>query len=542
MSRADDLTPLESDTVDAAHPPSVFISYAHEDAHHQEQVRAFWIFLRSNGIDAKLDLPATDRRRDWALWMLHHVRTARFVLVIASPAYRTRGDGEAEPGVGKGVQWEAALIREEVFRDSRAALQKFVPVVLPGQSAADIPTWLGPTTTSHYHVNDFTVAGADGLLRLLTGQPGEIQPPLGRSPVLPPRDGPEPVRSADGSTGTAASSVRLVPRLPPIPSDDAPRTVAPIHRLFLHFFDTHFLDEIARGRNSDLIAGEARKATRMAVLAAETVFVPAASYIESDLCAETINEYRGLFDTGQIVLVGGEANLIDFATAKLLQYEPNSERFKKYEAVLASSTTTPPFRSRTRSATRDIRSAWLRQLDNLSILLDGVPTASFADFESKWAGVPEWLGERAFTPEYVVRGLFHPAPRSRSELVVARRAGSHVNSEYFRSYTTELMAGIVTNLMYLNSPYTGDARSVDLPFRILLREFQSSGVTDLVLGARPERLIEIRDHQEVAAAILRSIPSAGEALPEDMTLAVVASAGSETTFARAEPPPSNPLD
>ncbi|MGH3907592.1 MAG: SEFIR domain-containing protein [Pseudonocardiaceae bacterium] len=166
----------------------VFISYAHDDAEHEDRVRQFWLFLRANGIDAVLDKPAAERRQDWSQWMLDQIRQARFVLVVASPAYRERAEGEAAPDEGRGVRWEAALIRQEVYADREAALQRFLPVVLPGCSPADIPVWLDRETGTHYAVSDYTVPSAEGLLRLLTGQPYETVPPLGSQPVLPPRD------------------------------------------------------------------------------------------------------------------------------------------------------------------------------------------------------------------------------------------------------------------------------------------------------------------------------------------------------------------
>src|SRR5256885_15905744 len=86
-------------------PPLVFISYANEDDAHTEQVRDLWNLLRSHGIDAKLDLPAAERRQDWPLWMLSQVRHADFVLIVASPEYRRRGEGDAAPGESRGVQW-----------------------------------------------------------------------------------------------------------------------------------------------------------------------------------------------------------------------------------------------------------------------------------------------------------------------------------------------------------------------------------------------------------------------------------------------------
>jgi hypothetical protein len=173
----------------------VFISYAHDSPVHDDAVRDLWVFLRSNGFDARLDLPAAERQSDWPVWMHHEVRDADFVLVIASPAYKRRAEGAAGVDEGRGVQWEAALIREEFYTDRDKGLAKFVPVVLPGQSGAlGIPAWLGPVSSSYYTVSGFTVAGAEQLLRYLSGQPFELEPSIGTVPVLAPRStGPESV-------------------------------------------------------------------------------------------------------------------------------------------------------------------------------------------------------------------------------------------------------------------------------------------------------------------------------------------------------------
>jgi len=178
-------------------PVRVFISYAHDDPAHDDRVRGFWLFLRANGVDARLDLPAAERRVDWAQWMTRQVRDADRVLVIASPKYKQRGEGDAGPDEGRGAQWEAGLIREIFYADQQAGLQRVLPVVLPGCSADDIPLWLGPKSTTHYLVSDFTVAGAETLLRLLTGQPWETEPPLGTVPFLPQRGAGAPVAMPD---------------------------------------------------------------------------------------------------------------------------------------------------------------------------------------------------------------------------------------------------------------------------------------------------------------------------------------------------------
>lgn len=186
---------------DPARPSRVLVSYAHQpdSPDHTESVRRLWVLLRECGIDARLDLPAARQRRDWALWMADEIREADFVLVIASRAYRERAEGRGDPDVGWGVRWEARLIRDAFYRDQRG-LDRFVPVVLPGEDIDGLPDFLGPATSTVYHVSDFTVSGANALLRLLTGQPEIVEPPLGRVPVLGPLSGstgpvPAPNRS-----------------------------------------------------------------------------------------------------------------------------------------------------------------------------------------------------------------------------------------------------------------------------------------------------------------------------------------------------------
>jgi hypothetical protein len=179
-------------------PVRVFISYAHGDREHEERVRDLWLLLRENGVDAKLDLPGAEERRDWAQWMERQVQEADRILVIASPAYQTATGAVGEPDRRRGVQFEARLIRDRFYADQHAGIELVLPVVLAGCSDADIPGWLAPATATHYAVEECTRAGADMLLRALTGQPGEVEPPLGPVPSLPPRD------SAPGGAARAA--------------------------------------------------------------------------------------------------------------------------------------------------------------------------------------------------------------------------------------------------------------------------------------------------------------------------------------------------
>ncbi len=170
--------------VDGVGPaPRVFISYAQETAEHVALMTDFWLFLRANGVDAQLDTDAAQQPQNWPTWMLRQVRDSDFVLLIASAAYKRRADGDAGPTDGRGVQWEARLIQEEYYRDQETGPLKFLPVVLPGHTVEQIPTFCGPVTHTHYEVTEFSAAGAELLLRYLLGQP-RVAPPVGAAPVF----------------------------------------------------------------------------------------------------------------------------------------------------------------------------------------------------------------------------------------------------------------------------------------------------------------------------------------------------------------------
>lgn len=168
------------------HSPDVFISYAHDSIKHVRQVLAFAEFLTSKGITVHLDQWADDRRRDWASWAMGGITRADFVVVVASPDYRSVGDGHAVTMANKGARSEAAIIRDLLHRDRDTWLPKLLPVILPGGELDGIPDFLQPYTASTYPIYDFTAEGAEDLLRVLTGQPARVRPALGAIPLLPP--------------------------------------------------------------------------------------------------------------------------------------------------------------------------------------------------------------------------------------------------------------------------------------------------------------------------------------------------------------------
>ncbi|MET8850141.1 TIR domain-containing protein [Amycolatopsis sp. NPDC004625] len=172
--------------------PKVFISYSHDDDGHKEAVRTLAELLVRNGIDVDLDQWTGAGRQDWQAWATSLISGAAFVLIIASPAYRRVGDGLVKTNENRGTQAESATLRDLLHRDRHAWTAKLLPVVLPGRSVDDIPLFLQPYCADHYHLTELSDAGAEDLLRTLTGQPRYVRPALGAVPHLPPRSLPRP--------------------------------------------------------------------------------------------------------------------------------------------------------------------------------------------------------------------------------------------------------------------------------------------------------------------------------------------------------------
>ncbi|MFE3259447.1 hypothetical protein ACFXPS_29135 [Nocardia sp. NPDC059091] len=92
------------------------------------------------------------------------------------------GDGRGGGESNLGMRSEITLLMELLHSDREVWQRKLLPVVLPGRSPAEIPLFLQPRTADHYVVRDFTVTGAEDLLRTITAQ--EPYPRPGVNPVV----------------------------------------------------------------------------------------------------------------------------------------------------------------------------------------------------------------------------------------------------------------------------------------------------------------------------------------------------------------------
>lgn len=169
----------------------VIFSYAHDEERygrtHKDDVLALAKFLEDRHFEVHLDR-FNKHRINWPQWFSDNVKSADFVLAIASEGYRAAAEGELPPDKNRGVKHELRLLRELHNSNYEEWLSKIIPVVMPTGNPSDIPTFLEPTNATYYVVNSVDAEGTKKLLEALTTRPNDPRPQ--RIPRLATRGDP----------------------------------------------------------------------------------------------------------------------------------------------------------------------------------------------------------------------------------------------------------------------------------------------------------------------------------------------------------------
>lgn len=164
---------------------TVFISYSHDSDEHRKQVLGLSERLRQDGIETRLDQYVNGSPAEgWPRWMMNQLDETLFVLVVCTETYYRRFRGHEQPGKGKGVDWEGALITQEIY-DSRSQTLKFVPVFLSAAIDKNIPEPL--RSTSYYALT--SESAYQNLYDFLLGQAGVEPQPVGTLKTQPRQRG-----------------------------------------------------------------------------------------------------------------------------------------------------------------------------------------------------------------------------------------------------------------------------------------------------------------------------------------------------------------
>lgn len=153
----------------------VFISYSHDSDAHRERVLRLSERLRADGIETILDryVERGSPPEGWPRWMLNGLDAATHVLCVCTGTYYRRFRGHKQPGKGKGVDWEGAVITQELY-DTRQVSSKFIPALFDPTDELHIPEPLRPQT--YYVLNNEASYQVlyDALLNQSGVEPGAI--------------------------------------------------------------------------------------------------------------------------------------------------------------------------------------------------------------------------------------------------------------------------------------------------------------------------------------------------------------------------------
>lgn len=160
--------------------PRVFISYSHQDVDYENKVLNFANRLRSEGIDANVDLYEESPPEGWPRWMENQIREADFVLVISSKSYYDKCYSNNK---GKGIAWEVSIVYQHIY-DANSENTKFIPVFYDDNDIQYILTPIKPFT--YYNIG--TKDGYEKLYWRLRGITQTNKPPLGKLRPLPEKE------------------------------------------------------------------------------------------------------------------------------------------------------------------------------------------------------------------------------------------------------------------------------------------------------------------------------------------------------------------
>jgi len=175
-SELDRKTPGQLGTITVADRPlRVFISYTKSSDQHEDWVRTVATYLRSAGVDARLDIWHLRPGMDVAQWMCNELDMADRVLLICDDLYAKKADGRHG-----GVGWEIRVIQGDLSQTQAANPDKFVPVVVTENVADGMPTSIKSAYFLHWppsRRDDSSLQ--DELVRIIYRAHEEV-PPLGR--------------------------------------------------------------------------------------------------------------------------------------------------------------------------------------------------------------------------------------------------------------------------------------------------------------------------------------------------------------------------
>ena len=196
--------------------PTVFVSYAHEEAAHDQWVLKLAAELRNNAVDASLDAWDLIPGQDTTYFMESQIRNSDFVILICTPRYAEKSN-IPHGGVG----YEKNIISAEMLQASDLR-PKFIPTLRKGTFENALPKYLGSRYAIDFRDSANQIEALNELLRAIFQQPHPKKPPLGKNPFsneAAPIKSETEVTTEEPSTVESSSHLHALSPIKPIVSD-----------------------------------------------------------------------------------------------------------------------------------------------------------------------------------------------------------------------------------------------------------------------------------------------------------------------------------
>ena len=158
----------------------VFISYSHDSADHMKRVLDFSNWLRSLGVESRIDQYEVFPPQGWPAWCENEMESADHILVVCTAVYKDRFSGRQPTDVSLGVVWEAGAILDFLYQSGGSGQSKVVPIVFNVSDTRHIPERI-----RRYSYFDVSLPQRrEALFRFITGQSSAVSASPG-SPFNP---------------------------------------------------------------------------------------------------------------------------------------------------------------------------------------------------------------------------------------------------------------------------------------------------------------------------------------------------------------------
>lgn len=265
-------------------PPTVFISYSHDNEAHSHWVYQLACRLVESGVETILDQWDVQLGSSLVSFMEKGLSNADRVLVICTDNYNKKSNG----GMG-GVGYEKNILTAELFLNQSST--KFVPIIRSVAGQMKTPVCLGGRTYIDFTDDTKFEADFKQLLHGLYGVPFKSKPALGKNPFQPAEEGELP--SIGGQSSTVFFSTRFGQAFPGVRGIQWFRDpTEAVRRLALFFKEPfHFRDgkPVWWWRTGDM------HIDNFAVLSPDTVLIDHQEFVIEEVAAVNAGDYFQTF-------------------------------------------------------------------------------------------------------------------------------------------------------------------------------------------------------------------------------------------------------